>query len=66
MGVRRAANILWPSFLAAGAAEVLFFTAFDPAELELSRTVAYTAGFFLFWTLAAASSALTSWLERGA
>jgi hypothetical protein len=61
--VRRAANILWPSFLAAGAAEVLFFTATDPADFDLSRTAAYTVGFFFFWALAAGSSALTSFLE---
>jgi hypothetical protein len=60
--VRRAANILWPSFLAAGAAEVLLFTMADPADFEMSRTAAYTGGFFFFWALAAASSALTSFL----
>ena len=61
--MRRAANILWPSFLAAGAAEVLLFSVADPADFELSRTAAYTAGFFFFWALAASSSALTSFLE---
>lgn len=58
--------VLWPSFLAAGVAEVLFFTVFDPSEFGASRTLAYTAGFFLFWALAASSSALTWFLERGA
>ena len=61
--MRRAANVLWPSFLAAGAAEALFFTVADPADFEMSRTAAYTAGFFFFWALAAASSALTSFMQ---
>ena len=56
--------ILWPSFLAAGAAEVLFFTVFDPADFDAGRLAAYSIGFFLFWSLAAASSALTCFLQR--
>jgi hypothetical protein len=58
--------ILWPSFIVGGVAEVLFFTAFDPADLEMSRTAAYTAGFFFFWACAAGSSALTCFLQRSA
>lgn len=64
--MRRAMNILWPSFLAAGMAEVAFFTLFDPQDFELGRLAAYSVGFFGFWTLAAASSALTCFLQRGA
>ncbi|HEX2830544.1 MAG TPA: hypothetical protein VHP37_29675 [Burkholderiales bacterium] len=63
--------ILWPSFLVGGAAEALFFTLFDPMSLEilgnpvsLTRTAIYTLGFFGFWSLAAASSALTCFLQR--
>lgn len=63
--------VLWPAFLMAGVAETLFFTVFDPADLhffgapvELSRQAVYTAGFFLFWILCTASSALTVFLER--
>lgn len=56
--------VLWPSFLAAGAAEVLFFTVVDPADFEGGRLAAYSVGFFLFWALAAASSALTCFLQR--
>jgi len=64
--VKKAIWILWPSFVVAGIAEVLFFTALDPQELGLSRHVAYTAGFFLFWAFAAASSAFTCFLQRSA
>ena len=68
--VRRVMWILWPAFLAAGVAEAVFFTLFDPfdlhffgAPLELSRESMYTLGFFGFWLLAITSSALTMFLE---
>ena len=60
--------ILWLSFLMAGLATTLFFTAIDPMELgfcvdfpQVSRTAAYTIGFFLFWMLTCSSSLLTIW-----
>ena len=63
--------VLWPAFLVAALAEVVFFTVFDPFELhffgaplELSRLGIYTMGFFGFWGLGIASSALTVFLER--
>jgi len=71
--MKRAIWILWPSFIVAGVAEVVFFTLFDPIELHLvgnllgvSRIGAYTLGFILFWIFAAASSAFTCFLQRGA
>jgi hypothetical protein len=64
--------ILWPSFIVAGGALAVFFTIFDPQELrffgeplELSRMAIYSIGFFLLWVFAAASSALTCFLQRG-
>jgi hypothetical protein len=69
--VQRMVAVLWPSFLAAGVATVLFFTAFDPQELALAlgvesveRLEAYSIGFFLFWLLTASSSALTCYFQR--
>ena len=66
-------RVLWPSFLIAGAAEGAFFSLFDPMDMAffgepvtLSRTAVYSIGFFLFWGFAAASSGLTSFLQRGA
>src|SRR4051794_6110885 len=63
--------VLWPGFLVAGIAEAIFFTVFDPFELhvfgtplELSRGAIYAIGFFSFWALAVAASALTVLLER--
>jgi hypothetical protein len=59
-------QVLWPSFLMASVAVGLFFSMIDPQELVFiglhladSREAAYTVGFFLFWALFAASSALT-------
>jgi hypothetical protein len=64
--------VIWPGFLVAGVAEAIFFTIFDPfdlhffgAPLEMSRQAIYTMGFFGFWVLGIASSALTIFLERG-
>ena len=69
--MRRLMWILWPSFIVAGVAEVVFFTVIDPQELYLlgepvtmSRLGTYSVGFLLFWTLAAASSAFTCFLQR--
>ncbi len=57
---------LWPSFLTAGVATIITFTAFDPLEVfscvggpEISRVGAYSIGFFLFWLLTAVSSGLS-------
>ena len=65
--------VFWPSFLVAGAAEGLFFTAFDPTELTFfgepvtwSRLAVYSTGFFAFWVVAAASSAFTCFFQRSA
>ena len=71
--MQRAIWVLWPSFIVGGIAEGIFFTLFDPMDLHLfgeplglSRTAAYTIGFFAFWLLAAASSAFTCLLQRPA
>jgi len=71
--VKRLIPILWPSFIVGGIGEVIFFTVFDPQELylfgeasSLDRLTVYSIGFFLCWGFAAASSALTCFLQRGA
>jgi len=63
--------VLWPAFLVAAAAELVFFAVFDPADLHLfgapveaGRTPIYTLGFFFFWGITAAASALTVFLQR--
>jgi len=71
--MRQAILVLWPSFIVGGIGEILFFTVFDPKELylfgepaNLSRLAVYSIGFFLCWTFAATSSALTCFLQRSA
>lgn len=62
--MKRAILILWPSFLAAGVAELVLFNLVDPSDFEIGRLAAYSLVFFLFWALAATSSALTCFLQR--
>lgn len=69
--IQRIVAVLWPSFLTAGAATALFFTAFDPNDLtallgypDVTRTGAYTIGFFLFWFLTSFSCLLTCYFQK--
>ena len=69
--IQKVISILWPSFLTAGLATILFFTAFDPELIvaisgygEISRMAGYTIGFFLFWLLTSSSCALTCYFQR--
>lgn len=59
--------VLWPAFIAAGIAEVVFFTVIDPKQLfllgepvELPVMATYSVGFLMFWMICAGSS-LMSW-----
>jgi hypothetical protein len=68
---QRVGWVLWPSFLVACAAELMFFSLFDPSDLHLfghpveaDRMLVYTLGFFALWALGAVSSALTVFLAR--
>ena len=71
---QRIGAILWPSFFAAGVATMVFFAFVDPIalaeisfpELEISRELGYTVGFFTFWACTAASSLFTWILLRPA
>ncbi len=68
------AIVLWPSFLVACVETMGFFATFDPIELYEKaevlreafepRVLAYTLGFFFFWSLTASASALTLFLAR--
>lgn len=59
--------VLWPAFIAAGLAEIVFFTVIDPQQLfllgqpvNLPDVAMYSIGFLLFWLICAGSS-LLSW-----
>ena len=69
--IQRVIAVLWPSFITSGIATVVFFTVFDPVELvtlagylDVSRTGAYSIGFFLFWLLTSISCALTCYFQK--
>lgn len=69
--IQKMVAIFWPSFLTAGVATILFFTAFDPQLLmaisgygEISRLGGYTVGFFLFWLLTSSTCMLTCYFQR--
>ena len=58
--------VLWPAFIAAGIAEVVFFTLIDPKQLyllgqpmELPALATYSIGFLMFWLICAGSSLMT-------
>ncbi len=69
------ALVVWPSFLAAGVASLLFFAAVDPQMLRdagprifdnLNREAGYALGFFFFWIIAAFASGLSVYMIRSA
>lgn len=70
--VQRVGAVLWPSFFAAGVATMVFFANVDPldlagisfADVEISRELGYTIGFFMFWACTASSSLFTAMLLR--
>lgn len=64
--------VLWPSFLVAGVAEIVFFTLVNPQELYLlgkpvyfSSLATYSIGFFAFWVLCACASLATLFFTQG-
>jgi len=70
MWAQRMMWIAWPAFLVAGVLEMLVFAMVDPHDLhwfgqplEMSRQAIYTLGFFAFWLMTMASSALTTMLS---
>ena len=66
--LQRAMWAIWPGFLSAIFAEIVFFAMFDPLDfnmrLQLSREAVYTFGFVAFWLLGTMSSAITLFLQR--
>ena len=66
--IQRIVAVLWPSFITAGIATILFFTAFDPSvifvEYEITRIGAYSTGFFLFWLFGAVTAISTCFFLR--
>jgi hypothetical protein len=69
---QQVAAVLWPSFLAACLATLLFFALVDPGliheattpRVAMTRMTGYAVGFFFFWAVAAISSAVSVYLIR--
>ncbi len=66
-------RVLWPSFLAACFASLLFFAAVDPLLLRdagpalfrhLDRESGYAVGFLFFWLTGSVASAMSLFLIR--
>lgn len=65
---RRYGRVLWPAFIVAGIANMVFFALVDPESLgeisfpnaSFSRELGYTIGFFMFFAVTATSSFLTA------
>ncbi len=66
--IQRVIAILWPSFITAGIATILFTTAFDPEVLfvdyDVSRLGVYSIAFFLFWLFGAVTAISTCFFLR--
>ena len=66
--VQRVVAVLWPAFIMAGIATVLFTTAFDPAviffDYDVSRLGIYTICFFLFWSFGIITAAATCYFLK--
>ena len=66
--------IVWPAFVVAGLATLVFFAMIDPLALAAiswpalagSRLTGYSLGFFMFWGVASLASSLTWLLLRPA
>lgn len=66
-------QVLWPSFIVAGIAEIVFFTVVNPQELyfmgdpvHFSAIATYSIGFFCLWLICAGSSLATLFFQRTA
>ncbi|PCJ87113.1 MAG: hypothetical protein COA54_06300 [Thiotrichaceae bacterium] len=66
--IQRVVAILWPSFIMAGIATILFTTAFDPAvifiDYDISRIGGYSVFFFLFWLFGAITATATCYFLK--
>jgi len=66
--IQRIVAVLWPAFIMAGIATIIFTTAFDPSvlfvELDISRLGFYTITFFVFWIFGISTAAATCYFLK--
>ena len=72
--VQRVSSVLWPAFMVAAAAELVFFGLVDPMDLQVfdslqadgDRTSAYSLGFLFFWCVGVVATVIHDVLNRPA
>lgn len=69
--VQKVASVLWPSFLTAGLATVIFFMVFDPRMVadaggfsDANMLSIYSIGFFSAWLTTGVSCALANYFGK--
>lgn len=66
--IQRVVAVLWPAFIMAGIATILFTAAFDPAvifvEQDISRLGFYTITFFVFWVFGISTATATCYFLK--
>jgi len=66
--MQRVIAVLWPSFIMAGVATILFTTAFDSSviffDYDISRIGSYSICFFLFWLFGAVTATATCYFLK--
>jgi hypothetical protein len=68
---QRVVSVLWPAFMVAAAAEMVFFGLVDPLDLSVygapvgeDRMQIYSLGFLFFWVVGSAASAVADVLKK--
>ena len=66
--IQKFVAILWPSFITASLATVIFFSMFDPdiifVDFDISRLGAYTVGLLIFWLFGMLTAMLTCFFMK--
>ncbi len=66
--IQRVIAVLWPAFIMAGIATIIFTSAFDPSvifvEHDISRLGFYTITFFVFWIFGISTAAATCYFLK--
>lgn len=66
--IQRFVAILWPSFITASLATVIFFSMFDPdiifVDYDISTMGAYSVGFLIFWLFGTLTAMLTCFFMK--
>lgn len=72
--VKQMSSVLWPAFMVAAAAELVFFGLIDPLDLQIfdslqadgDRTSVYSLSFLFFWTVGVVTAMLSEQLHKPA